>query len=160
MRSFINKIVALTAVAACMISCAKDDSTPSRYIDKALVGEWHLTAAVSEGCEIDTDTDIYMVLSQDGTFDLYQKGPDQLRYERFKGIWYCLDGIVMGEYSDGSDWGGSYIPKVSGNRLTFSSVDLMETQTYKKGSLSESEKQNAILITTAKSAPAVTSPIL
>lgn len=143
-----------------MISCAKDDNAPSRYIDKALVGEWHLTGAVSEGSEIDLDTEIYMVLSPDGTFDLYQKEPDQLRYDRFTGIWYCLDGKIMGEYSDGSAWGASYIPKVSGKRLIFSSVDLMETQTYEKGSLPESEKQDAYLITSVKSAPAATSPIL
>ena len=160
MRRFINKIAAVAAAVACMISCTKDDSTPSRYIDKALVGEWHLTGAVSEGYEVNSDTDIYMVLSEDGTFDIYQKGPDQLRYDRFTGIWYCLDGKVMGEYSDGSAWGASYIPKVSGDRLIFSSVDLMETQTYEKGSLAESEKQNASLITKIKSVQAATSPIL
>ena len=148
--------VMFTAAAA----CSKDDAESTRYIDPAIVGEWHLTETSSEGVAVSKALDVYIILNEDGSFEIYQKNPDeQLRYDKYSGTYFCQDGFVSGVYSDGRKWGAKYIAKVSDNRLTLQSSDLMEVQKYKRESLSQSEKEDANPVS-VKSGSSTYSPIL
>ena len=143
------------------ISCTKEGTETDRTVDPAYVGEWHLTKAVSEGVEIPDALEVYLCLMADGTFELYQKSPeDQMRYDKYTGTWYCTEGLLVGEYSDGTPWGAKYTPVLSGNKLVLKSTDLMEVQTYEKGVLAEEEKEDANLMTPVKSGNRLYRPIL
>lgn len=92
------------------------------FNDPMLVDQWHYSG-VESGVEID----IYLGLSSDYTFDLYQKvgeGPHYL----YKGK-YKFDGeVITGTYSDYTPWAHDYKVSGSGNSLVLTSVAVQAIQ--------------------------------
>ena len=159
MKRIIEKLM-MAVVLIAAAACSKEEGEPKKYIDPAFVGEWHLTEATSEGVTINDNLDVYIVLNEDGSFEIYQQNlEEQLRYDKYTGTYYCQSGLMTGVYSDGKSWGAKYIPSVSDDRLTLKSNDFMEVQKYKRESLSEEEKQDASIVS-VKSSASVYSPIL
>ena len=130
--------MALFAVAAC--------SDPEADKLNKVVGEWHYT-----GTESGVGIDVYLGLSQDYTFELYQKigeGPHYL----YKGK-YKFDGEVLtGTYNDYTPWAHDYKVSKSGSSLTLTSVvDPSYSVTYTKEAIPESVRTHYMPATKAVS---------
>ena len=142
MKKIISNILfcamALFAVAAC--------SDPEADKLNKVVGEWHYT-----GTESGVGIDVYLGLSQDYTFELYQKigeGPHYL----YKGK-YKFDGEVLtGTYNDYTPWAHDYKVSKSGSSLTLTSVvDPSYSVTYTKEAIPESVRTHYMPATKAVS---------
>lgn len=130
--------MALFAVAAC-------SDPEADKLDK-VVGEWHYS-----GTESGVGIDVYLGLSQDYTFELYQKigeGPHYL----YKGK-YKFDGDVLsGTYNDYTPWAHEYKVTKSGSSLVLTSVsDDSYSVTYTKEAIPESVKTHYMPATKAVS---------
>ena len=142
MKKIISNIlfcaIALFAVAAC--------SDPEADKLNKVVGEWHYT-----GTESGVGIDVYLGLSQDYTFELYQKigeGPHYL----YKGK-YKFDGEVLtGTYNDYTPWAHDYKVSKSGSSLVLTSVaDPSYSVTYTKEAIPESVRTHYMPATKAVS---------
>ena len=142
MKKIISNIlfcaIALFAVAAC--------SDPEADKLNKVVGEWHYT-----GTESGAGIDVYLGLSQDYTFELYQKigeGPHYL----YKGK-YKFDGEVLtGTYNDYTPWAHDYKVSKSGSSLVLTSVaDPSYSVTYTKEAIPESVRTHYMPATKAVS---------
>ena len=142
MKKIISNILfcamALFAVAAC-------SDPEADKLDK-VVGEWHYS-----GTESGVGIDVYLGLSQDYTFELYQKigeGPHYL----YKGK-YKFDGEVLsGTYNDYTPWAHEYKVTKSGSSLVLTSVsDDSYSVTYTKEAIPESVKTRYMPATKAVS---------
>ena len=142
MKKIISNILfcamALFAVAAC-------SDPEADKLDK-VVGEWHYS-----GTESGVGIDVYLGLSQDYTFELYQKigeGPHYL----YKGK-YKFDGDVLsGTYNDYTPWAHEYKVTKSGSSLVLTSVsDDSYSVTYTKEAIPESVKTHYMPATKAVS---------
>ena len=140
MKKIISNILfcamALFAVAAC-------SDPEADKLDK-IVGEWHYSAT-----ESGVGIDVYLGLSQDYTFELYQKigeGPHYL----YKGK-YKFDGEVLsGTYNDYTPWAHDYKVSKSGSSLVLTSVaDPTYSVTYAKEAIPESVKTHYMPATKA-----------
>ena len=140
MKKIISNILfcamALFAVAAC-------SDPEADNLDK-IVGEWHYSAT-----ESGVGIDVYLGLSQDYTFELYQKigeGPHYL----YKGK-YKFDGeILSGTYNDYTPWAHDYKVSKSGSSLVLTSVaDPTYSVTYTKESIPETVKTHYMPATKA-----------
>ena len=130
--------MAIFAVAAC--------SDPEAEKLEKIVGEWHYT-----GTESGVGIDIYLGLSQDYTFELYQKIGDGPHY-LYKGK-YKFDGEVLsGTYNDYTPWAQDYKVSKSGNSLVLTSViNDKYTVTYTREAIPESVKTHYMPATKATS---------
>ena len=142
MKKIISNILfcamALFAVAAC-------SDPEADKLDK-VVGEWHYS-----GTESGVGIDVYLGLSQDYTFELYQKigeGPHYL----YKGK-YKFDGEVLsGTYNDYTPSAHEYKVTKSGSSLVLTSVsDDSYSVTYTKEAIPESVKTHYLPATKAVS---------
>lgn len=141
MKKIISNIlfcaVALFAVAAC--------SDPEAEKLEKIVGEWHYA-----GTESGVAIDVYLGISSDYTFELYQKigeGPHYL----YKGK-YKFDGeILTGTYSDYTPWAHDYKVSKSGKSLVLTSVAVPEySLTYERQAIPESVKTHFLPVTKAE----------
>ena len=105
--------------------------------------EWH-----SEMLPMD-NADIYLQLNKDKTFELYQKIGEG-RYRKYAGTYTLTDAILSGKYSDGAEWGSSYAVSFEGEVLVLTAQNgSAEVCKYEKKSLSQSDKDNAAVVTKA-----------
>lgn len=146
------------AVAA--VSCSNPDmELPAKTVDPALVGEWHLAGMKADGEHIGQDTDVYLVITEYGRFELYQKtGSQAVRYDRYTGECRTEDGILSGVYSDGKPWGSRYEYAKTIDGFTLKSYNLLEDQKYVKTEIPEEVRANANHVGTKSAASG--SPIL
>lgn len=115
-------LLAVVALTAC--NDKKEEVVPEpSAIDKAIDGVWHLQSFAGEQPSA-SGLDIYIKFSKLGTFVIYQKGVNHVRYVKFEGTFSIVplvsvnvdDGTViadnvyniLGEYSNGEAWGNVY----------------------------------------------------
>ena len=108
------------------------------------MGEWHYT-----GTESGVGVDVYLGLSQDYTFELYQKIGDGPHY-LYKGK-YKFDGEVLsGTYNDYTPWAHEYKVSKSGKSLVLTSViDESYSLTYEREAIPESVRTHYMPATKA-----------
>lgn len=137
--------MALFAVAAC--------SDPEAEKLEKIVGEWHYTTT-----ESGVGIDVYLGLSQDYTFELYQKIGDGPHY-LYKGK-YKFDGEVLsGTYNDYTPWAHEYKVTNSGGSLVLTSVaDPEYSLTYAREAVPESVRTHYMPAT--KAADEIPAPVL
>lgn len=128
--------MALFAVAAC-------SDPEAGKLDK-IVGEWHY-----QGTESGVEIDVYLGLSQDYTFELYQKVGDGPHF-LYKGK-YSYDGEVLsGTYNDYTPWAHEYKVSKSGAGLVLTSVtDPTYSVTYTREAIPEDVKTHYMPATKA-----------
>ena len=157
MKRFIHIIIAFSAMVLAAGACKKAEVTET--IDPAVVGEWQLVSAVSEGHAHEQIPDIYLCINPDSTFELYQKsGTQSIRHDKFTGTCQTADGILNGVYSTGENWASKWEYETADDRLILTSFNLLEVNTYKKTTIPENVRNNANEVYT-KSAASCT-PIL
>ena len=134
--------------------------TPALVINQKLVGEWHLSKALSDGIEINQDIDVYLCINADCSFELYQKSGTQTeRYEKYIGTCSSENDILNGVYSNGKPWGSKYTFTFVTDGMILKSYNLIEEQQYSKVTIPEEVKAEATLVNT-KSAVSTGNPIL
>lgn len=108
-----------------------------------ITGEWHCTVS-------DIDADIYLSLSSDSTFELYQKVGEGA-HRLYRGTWTLDEDAarLSGKYNDGNAWASSYDVAVSEdkNSMTLTSADTStdEEQTYRRESIPSDVKEGCVV---------------
>lgn len=151
--------MSLMAVVLGSTSCSKSLKLDSLY------GEWKLESVAGESAESEgLSAEIYLNLMEGGAFELFQKVGGG-HFAAFDGSFGLDSGILYGEYSDGSLWGGNYCVSLSGDRLKLinSDVDGAPEYVYVRTSIPQSVRDDAADYATTKSAAAeelVVKPLL
>ncbi len=140
MKKIMHKILLFAAAVFAFAACTDPEADKLEMV----VGEWHYTTTES-GVEID----VYLGLSADYTFELYQKigeGPHYLYTGK-----YQFDGKVLtGVYADYAPWANDYQITRTGNTMVMTSVSNPDySLTYKKESIPESVKTHYMPVTKA-----------
>ena len=145
MKRLINILTGLAIMAVATISCSKSDyGLPAKTIDPALVGEWHLIGMKVDGKYSLQNIDVYLAITQSGSFELYQKTCNQeVRYDRYTGDCWTENGILSGVYSDGMSWGSKYEYAKIVNGFTLKSYNLLEEHRYTAVEIPEEVRTNA-----------------
>jgi hypothetical protein len=134
----LKNIVLAFAVLAAVVSCGKKGE---KSLD--ITGEWNLTRVETKATTIgDQSVDVYVSFASDNTFEIYQMLGTG-RYRKFSGTWTLTEKTLDGKYSDGTLWGSSYEVEIAEDVMTLSSAS-GEVSTYKKSSIPDSVKSNAI----------------
>ena len=132
-RSLYLFVVALFALAT--VGCNKEN-TPVDYTS-LLAGEWH---CAPEGM----DVDVYVSFQTNGEFEHYQRIGDG-GYRHYAGTWFVENDILNGTYSDGTEWGSSYLMRFEGDTMTLTATnESAEQNVYTKTSIPEEVKNSAI----------------
>lgn len=144
MKRFTYILIGLAALVATAASCKKEEVVVKQEIDQALAAEWELIETKAEGIVVAADMSIYLCINTDGSFELFQKSPDQtVRYDRFTGNCWSADGIVNGTYSDGTPWGSKWMYSFTSEGMTLQSYNFLEVQKYKKTTIPAEVRENA-----------------
>lgn len=161
MKKLINIMTGIAIMAIAAVSCTKDNDIHTNSIDPVLVGEWHLLGMKAEDSSLSqVNTDVYLDLRGDGTFELYQKTDSQsVRYDRYTGRCWSEDGILTGIYSDGKPWGAKYEYAMTLDGFILRSYNLIEEQRYVRAEIPENVRSEANTVDT-RSVQASGSPIL
>jgi hypothetical protein len=159
MKKLLNIILAMAFLSSASVSCSKDDSVPTKEIDARLVGEWHMLGARTEGEDVSKGMDVYLIIRNDGSFELYQKNSltQSERYDLYTGECWVTDSILTGEYADGTPWGGKWEYAMTINGFILKSYNLLEEQRYIKATVPAEIREDANPVT--KSA-GICTPIL
>lgn len=133
-----------------MFSCQSDEVRQK----EDLIGEWHY-----EGVESGINIDVWLALSADDTFEMYQMVGEGA-YWKSTGS-YEVDtqkGVISGYYSDKTPWAYDYEFSVSGGNLTLVAVGTDSKTTYKRESVPAEVKEKTLDLT--KSGPGEFVPYL
>lgn len=138
-------LVAFMAVA--ISSCGGSDNNGGgggdnpQEVDKVtmqtMAGEWELTQWSVSGEVFDDSHKIYMRLTADGKFDLYQVNINVAGVEYLKGT-FTFDEqtqIAKGKYSDGENWAakdGYKVEQPNTENMKWTVVGTTESNTFKK----------------------------
>ena len=134
MKKFIPLIMALAMFWACGEDKPITPVEPETSLSEQIIGEWHYTSA---------EADIYLGLSSDSSFELYQKIGDG-RYRLYRGTWNLEEDILTGKYNDGEDWAAAYQISIEGETLTMTSKnDAAEVSVYKKAEIPSTVKETS-----------------
>ena len=140
-------------------SCSKALKQDSLY------GEWKLESIAGESATSEgLSAEIYLNLMDGGVFELFQKVGGG-HFTAFDGTFGLDSGILYGEYSDGSLWGGNYSVSVSRGKMKLinSDVDGAPEYVYVRTSIPQSVRDDAADYSTTKAAAAeelVVKPLL
>ena len=112
MKKILYTIIAVLAIAT---SCQKDDD---RFMLN-LVGQWHHT-----GTENGVEEDIWLELTEDGTFEMYQKiGSGPYWYSKGEYTVDLENRVLTGVYSDRYPWKYSYKVDVDSSSMLMTALE-------------------------------------
>ena len=104
-----KKLIPLIMALAMFWACGEDKPItpvePETSLTEQIIGDWHYTS---------TEADIYLGISSDSSFELYQKIGDG-RYRLYRGTWNLdeTSAKLTGKYNDGESWGSGYTVSIS-----------------------------------------------
>lgn len=144
MKNIFRNILIFASAMILAVGC--QDSLES--ITNDIVGDWHYQATESEVAE-----DVWLSISEDGTFDLYQRIGSGV-YWHSSGE-YMVDvekKILSGVYSDRYPWNYDYAFKVNSSSLTLTAVqEESYVQTYKREAIPAEVKEKTLELDTKSS---------
>lgn len=141
----IFKIFSVAVAVLMAAACGPENEGPK--VSDAIVAEWHLTDM--SGADASAIPQVYIEFKLDKNFELYQKIGEG-RYRKYAGTYTLTDAILSGKYSDGAEWGSSYAVSFEGEVLVLTAQNgSAEVCKYEKKSLSQSDKDNAAVVTKA-----------
>lgn len=120
-----------------------DPPVKEETLAEKIIGEWHCTVS-------DIDADIYLALTDDSKFELYQKVGEG-SYRLYRGSWSMDNNDVLsGKYNDGVTWGSSYATVISEDKnsltLTPTGTVVQEDHTYRRENIPASVKDGCIAV--------------
>lgn len=144
MRNLFNNILIFASAMFLAVGCQETLES----ITNEIVGDWHYQNTESEVAE-----DVWLSISEDGTFDLYQKIGSGV-YWHSSGE-YMVDvekKILSGVYSDRYPWRYDYAFKVGASTLTLTAVqEESYVQTYNKETMPAEVREKSLELDTKSS---------
>lgn len=136
----------LTFASAMILAVGCQDSLEN--IKEEIVGDWHYQTVESEVQE-----DVWLSISADGTFDLYQKiGGGVYWHSSGEYNLNVEDKILSGVYSDRYPWNYDYAFKVTSSTLTLTAVqEESYVQIYKREAIPAEVKEKTLELDTKSS---------
>ena len=129
-----KKVLYILATALLVVACGKD-----KPIEKGICDQWHSTSLSSDG-------DIYLSLTKDNKFELYQQIGDG-RHRLYRGTYNFENDILTGKYNDGEDWAYSYQVVLDGDIMTLTTLDeSAQESVFKRESIPAEIKDGSIVI--------------
>lgn len=129
-----KKVLYILAAALLVVACGKD-----KPIEKGICDQWHSTS-------LSADTDIYLSLTKDNKFELYQQIGDG-RHRLYRGTYNFENDILTGKYNDGEDWAYSYQVVLAGDTMTLTTLDeSAQESVFKRESIPAEIKDGSIVI--------------
>lgn len=129
-----KKVLYILAAALLVVACGKD-----KPIEKGICDQWHSTS-------LSADTDIYLSLTKDNKFELYQQIGDG-RHRLYRGTYNFENDILTGKYNDGEDWAYSYQVVLDGDIMTLTTLDeSAQESVFKRESIPAEIKDGSIVI--------------
>lgn len=105
-----KKLLYILAAVLLMAACGKETT-----VEKGICDQWHSTSLSADG-------DIYLSLTEDNKFELYQQIGDG-RHRLYRGTYNFENDILTGKYNDGEDWAYSYQVVLADDTMTLTSLD-------------------------------------
>ena len=140
MKHHFYRAVALMAIMFISAGCANKDE---RFMD-VLAGDWHYS-----GIEQGIEEDVWLLLSADGTFDMYQKIGEGA-YWHSAGTWAAdsQSKVLSGVYEDRTPWRYDYSWSVTGDSMTLTAVQADTwSVTYSREAFPESVRDKSLELT-------------
>ena len=135
MKNILYTICAVLLLASCNEKGGDDTNLP---LEKRVCGEWHSTS-------LPIDADIYLSLSEDASFELYQQIGEGL-YRLYRGEWNIENDILSGKYNDGEPWASSYQVEIVDGTLTLTSYnDAAEESAFRKEAIPAEVRDNCVV---------------
>ena len=137
---------AFVAIAAVVLSMGCQ-SEGQKCLEQ-IVGDWHYN-----GAENGVQEDVWIVFSQDMTFELYQKVGDGV-HRSITGR-YSINAdkkIISGMYEDNYPWKYDYKFEVKGNNLVLTAVSDTYSVTYARGIVPAEVRQMSLPLVKSVSA--------
>lgn len=132
-RTIITAILALAILWGCGEDKPVTPVDPQVSLTEQVTGEWHCSFP-------EADADIYLDMSEDSSFELYQRIGDG-RYRLYRGTWNLDEASakLTGKYNDGESWGSGYAVSVSedGTVMTLVPESGQEEHRYMSESIPE-----------------------
>lgn len=127
---------ALYILAAILLIAACNKEKP---VEKGICDQWHSTSLSADG-------DIYLSLTKDNKFELYQQIGDG-RHRLYRGTYNFENDILTGKYNDGEDWAYSYQVVLAGDTMTLTTLDeSAQESVFKRESIPAEIKGGSIVI--------------
>ena len=129
-----KKVLYRLAAGLLMAACSKD-----KPVEKGICDLWHSTSLSADG-------DIYLSLTKDNKFELYQQIGDG-RHRLYRGTYNFENDILTGKYNDGEDWAYSYQVVLAGDTMTLTTLDeSAQESVFKRESIPAEIKDGSIVI--------------
>ena len=133
-----KKLLYIIATALLMVACGKE--TPA---EKGIHGQWHSTS-------FSTDGEIYLSLTEDNKFELYQQIGDG-RHRLYRGTYNFENNILTGKYNDGEDWAYSYQVVLADGTMTLTTLDeSAQVSVFKRTTIPAIVKDGSIVVVKSK----------
>lgn len=129
-----KKLLYIIAAALLMAACNKE--VPA---EKGICDQWYSTS-------FSTDGEIYLSLSEDNKFELYQQIGDG-RHRLYRGTYNFENNILTGKYNDGEDWAYSYQVVLADDTMTLTSLDeSTQTSIFQRKAIPSEIKEGSIVV--------------
>ena len=129
-----KKALYILAAILLIAACGKD-----KPVENGICDQWHSTSLSSDG-------DIYLSLTKDNKFELYQQIGDG-RHRLYRGTYNFENDILTGKYNDGEDWAYSYQVVLDGDIMTLTTLDeSAQESVFKRESIPAEIKDGSIVI--------------
>lgn len=126
----------LYIITAALLMAACDKETP---VEQGICGEWHSTTLAADG-------DIYLSLTEDNKFELYQQIGDG-RHRLYRGTYSFENDILTGKYNDGEEWAYAYHVVLADDTMTLTTIDeSAQVSVFQRTSIPTEVRDGSIVI--------------
>lgn len=126
----------LYIIAAALLMAACDKEVPAK---KGICDQWHSTSFSADG-------EIYLSLSEDNKFELYQQIGDG-RHRLYRGTYSFENYLLTGKYNDGEDWAYAYQVVLADDTMTLTTLDeSAQVSVFKRKKIPAEVKDGSIVI--------------
>ena len=133
-----KRVLYIIAAALLIVACGKE--TP---VKKGICDQWHSTS-------LSTDGDIYLSLTEDNKFELYQQIGDG-RHRLYRGTYNFENDILTGKYNDGEDWAYSYQVVLADDTMTWTTLDeSAQISVFQRATIPAEVRDGSIVIVKSK----------
>lgn len=134
-----KKLLYIIAATLMIVACGKE--TP---VKKGICDQWHSTS-------LSTDGDIYLSLTEDNKFELYQQIGDG-RHRLYRGTYSFENDILTGKYNDGEEWAYAYHVVLADDTMTLTTIDeSAQVSVFQRTSIPTEVRDGSIVIVKSRS---------
>ena len=133
-----KKLLYIIAATLMIVACGKE--TP---VKKGICDQWHSTS-------LSIDGDIYLSLTEDNKFELYQQIGDG-RHRLYRGTYSFENDILTGKYNDGEEWAYAYHVVLADDTMTWTTLDeSAQISVFQRATIPAEVRDGSIVIVKSK----------